>query len=202
MDPIDAVLSALTGGAIGFTPVAGGFVLIGGALMGWLMWARIVRSPFLRPRPTRHAPRVDAVARVHSALDTPRLSDVARLWQEHLADTLLRTTGRTWHHLGWLYLGDSGLDPTVARELRALGRSLLQVHHALVRDEAERDVMIIDTGRAGPPDPRLTARLGRLTLRTARAVARLEQAPPLVPLPGYPRPNAASPVRSSAAIGT
>jgi hypothetical protein len=175
MDPIDAWLTALTGGRVSFTPVAGGFVLLGAALIGWLLWARIFRSPFLRPRPTRHAPRVDAVARVYSALETPRLSDVARLWQEQLVSTLLRTTGREWEHLGILYVRSSGLDPNLARELRRLGRSLLQLHHAFLREEAERDMTIIDTGRSPPPDARLTARLTRLTLRTARAIRGLEQ---------------------------
>lgn len=176
MDPIDAFLSALTGGSVTFTPVAGGFALLVVAFVAWLLWARIARSPFLRPRPTRHAPRVDAVARVYTALETPRLSDIALLWREHLAASLERTTGLGWESVGRLGSASAGLDSELATSLRRLGRSLLVLQREFEREEAERDASLIDTGRSFAPDPRLARRLTELTRRTARVAAQLESA--------------------------
>ncbi|MCI4319213.1 MAG: hypothetical protein L3K23_03655 [Thermoplasmata archaeon] len=174
MDPIDAFLTALTGGSVTFTPVAGAFTLLVVAFVAWLLWARIARTPFLRPRPTRHAPRVDAVARVYSALEAPRLSDVALLWRQHLVTTLEQTAGLPWERIGLLAAPSSGLDPAIATSLRRLGRALTLNQHEFEREEAERDASVIDTGRSFPPDARMVRRLTELTRRTAELVARLE----------------------------
>jgi hypothetical protein len=174
MDPIDAFLSALTGGSVTFTPVAAGFALLVVAFVAWLLWARIARSPFLRPRPTRHAPRVDAVARVYSALETPRLSDIALLWRQHLVATLQQTTGLGWDRIGLIESSSSGLDPALAASLRRLGRALLVVQREFEREEAEREASLIDTGRSFPADARLARRLTELTRRTAELCLRLE----------------------------